>query len=325
MPYVGIDIGATWTRIGIADNNGKIIKKIKRRTITISKEEFIGSIIDEIKLLITELDSSIDAIGIGTIGPINLRRGEIRNPPNIPLKNIPIVNALRKEFKVPVVMVNDCTAAIIGEYFYGAARNTDNAVYITLSSGIGGGAIVDGSVLFGKDGNAVEVGHTVVDYEGKLRCCCGGYGHWEAYTSGVNIGNFVNYLLTTKYSRILSSSILNKYFNNVRITYEILFSNLSDHLVKRLLIDDVATINAVGFSNVINNYDPDVISVGGSIALKNPHEYVLKPMLEKLELFATNRIPKITITPLGDDVVLYGSIAVAIHRDLVPSIFRLHS
>ena len=328
MSYVGIDIGATWTRIAISDSNGNILAKKKIRTLLEHENE--RDMLRRLQITINDLLDSIDAkhveaIGVGSIGPLDIRRGIILRTPNLPLESIPIGPYLRKAFNAPTYVVNDCTAAVIGEKFFGAGRKSDNIVYITLSSGIGGGAIVDGNVLFGKDGNAVEIGHIVVDYLGNLRCGCGGYGHWEAYTSGKNVGKFVKFLVEKKYgSKAYRESILSKYSPSPdRLNYPQIIAAVSkkDSLALSIM-EDIAKINAAGFAGVINAYDPEVISVGGSIVLRNPPELILDPVRKKLKSLIINREPKILVTPLGDDVVLLGAVAIATNPNIIPKKFR---
>jgi len=328
MVYIGVDIGATWVRCAVADTNGKIIAKKKIRTLPDygDKNVMLLRLESTIRSLLKNLDAkSVEAIGVGSIGPLDMRRGIILRTPNLPIENIPVGEYLKKEFNVPVYIVNDCTAAVIGERFFGAGKNTENIVYITLSSGIGGGAIVDGNVLFGKDGNAVEIGHIVVDYDRKLRCGCGGYGHWEAYTSGKNIGIFTRFLVENVYGRDkYDVSILSRYSkdpSNIKYPDIVTAAKENDTLALQI-IEEIAEINAAGFATVTNVYDPEIISVGGSIALKNPSELILKPIGDKIEEFLINRKPKILITPLGEDVVIMGAVALAMNPDIIPKKFR---
>jgi len=218
MSYAGIDIGATWTRIAIADNNGKIISKTRIETLkkNETKEEMLLRLESALRDIMRIADTKhLEAIGVGSIGPLDMKKGVILHTPNLPIENIPIGSYLSKKFDSHTYVVNDCIAAVVGEKYFGAGKDVENLVYITLSSGIGGGAIVDGNILFGKDGNAVEIGHIVVDYRGSLRCGCGGYGHWEAYTSGKNIGRFVSYLLETKYGyQSYAESVLSRYVDS---------------------------------------------------------------------------------------------------------------
>jgi len=323
--YVAIDIGATWIRIAIADSDGKFLGKCKIRTLARgSPREFMENIISALKrMLSSENINEIYGIGIGSIGPLDIRRGVILKSPNIQIRDIPIVDFLQKKLGAPTYIVNDCTAGVIGEKFFGLGKKTDNLVYVTLSSGIGGGAIVDGNVLFGKDGNAVEIGHFVVDMERRLKCGCGGYGHWEAYTSGANIRKYVKLLILEKYGvDAYRESMLSKTPMD-QISYEVLIecAKNMDHLALDVL-NNVGRINAIGLANVINAFDPELITIGGSIALKNPKELIFEPILRNLDEYVINRVPRIKITELGEDIILYGALAIAMHPEIIPESLR---
>src|SRR4030067_557708 len=109
-----------------------------------------------------------------------MSKGMLITPPNLPFDVISLTDPLKRELKVPVSLINDCAGAALGETTFGAAKGVENFVYITISTGIGGGAIVNGTLLLGKDGNGHEVGHFVIDYDGRLTCGCGKKGHWGA-------------------------------------------------------------------------------------------------------------------------------------------------
>ena len=150
---IAVDIGATNVRVASGSPSG-IHEIIREKTDLSTPSSTSLQIIN----MITRLDDSPDSIGIGSIGPINIEKGEILNSPNIPHARVPILEPLRDEFDAQTKMVNDCAAGVLGEQKYGAGQNHDNVVYITLSTGLGGGAIVDGHLLIGKDGNAAEIG-----------------------------------------------------------------------------------------------------------------------------------------------------------------------
>ena len=201
----------------------EILRKIEEKTV---KDEQPEKLIEQFTRLIKNVAgdklSEVQAIGVGSIGPLDVRKGVILNPSNAPFRNVPVVEMLSEEFKLPAYILNDCNAAVLGEKVFGAGKNFDNIFYVTLSSGIGGGAIVDGVLLLGKDGNAVEVGHTVVDLEGKLECGCGARGHWEAYCSGRNIPKFARYLVDA-FPEEFRGSRLERLVKEGSLTSELLF------------------------------------------------------------------------------------------------------
>jgi glucokinase len=304
---IAVDIGASYIRVALGNMNGirqKIIEETDARNDS-------SAIPLQIIRMIRELNAYPDAIGIGSIGPIDIRKGIITNTPNYKLQNIPIVHPLKTEYEKVVKMVNDCTAAVLGEKMFGAGRESENIFYVTLSTGLGGGAIVDGKLLRGKDGNAVEVGHFTIDHNSRIICGCGSPGHWEAFCGGKNIPNFaVKRLMKINWRRSILNDLTCGNLNN--LTTKMIFNaaKQGDDIALQL-VEDIGRINAVGFANIVNAYDPEIITVGGSIALNNPG-LILTPIKHFLPDYVINRIPKIMITPLRDDVVLYGGLALAL-------------
>ena len=305
--YAAVDLGATNIRVAVGDEAG-IRKKIVRRTDTSSGAEGITTqITNMIRTLHVE---KIAAIGVGSIGPLNLDTGCVVDTPNLPFKKISIVNPLSEAFHVPVILMNDCSAAVLGEQAFGAGRGLRNIVYVTLSTGLGGGAIVDGHLLVGKDGNAVEIGHLTIDPASDLVCGCGCRGHWEAYCSGSNIPNYARLLMEGKEAE---GSLLFRLAGGdlEGITTEVLFAAASEGDSLALwIVDKIGEVNAIGFADIVNAYDPELITVGGSIALKNPAP-ILKPIKENIDRHLINRKPKIRVTPLGEDAVLYGALVLS--------------
>jgi len=307
---IGIDVGATKTRIGLGDVNGRIYVKQVHRTADIA-HDLVDFVVDEIKKHFLSYVDKVVGVGVASIGPLDLRRGIILSPPNAPLKNVEVVAELRERLGKKVLLVNDAVAAAWAEKVYGAGRGFRNLVYITLSTGIGAGVIVDDHLLLGKDGNAHEVGHIVVDYMGTMRCGCGGYGHWEAYCSGINIPKFVKRLLEEKYRDQLKSSLLRREWCKNNLTTELLFNyaKQGDVLAVKIVEEEIGRLNAAGIASVVNCYDPEVVFLGGAIALNN-EELVVKPIAEYVEMYITNRKPKVMITDLGEDASLKGAIAI---------------
>jgi len=295
---VAVDIGAT--NIRVAQGSSDDIHQILRERTSIDEPSGVSlQIID----MIRRLDDKPDSIGIGSIGPINLEMGEIWNSPNFQYKKVPITEPLREEFNVPIRMVNDCAAGVLGEWKYGAGKNHDNIVYITLSTGLGGGAIVDGHLLIGRDGNAAEIGHITIDPESPLLCGCGCRGHWEAYCGGNNIVQLAEYVLGKNFAEYV------KKFGEITADKVFSMAGRGDADSCKV-VEKYGQVNAIGFADVVNVYDPEVLTVGGSVALNNP-DLVLTPILKRINNHLINRKPEILITPLGEDIILYGAIELA--------------
>jgi len=262
--------------------------------------------------------NNLRGIGIGAIGPLDTRRGGIDNPPNLPgYRFIPLVEPLTTEFRVAVNLLNDCVAGVVGERTVGPGASEENLAYITISTGIGCGVYVDGHLLLGKDGNAHEVGHVVIDHQGKLLCGCGKRGHWEAYCSGRNLPNYARMILEGD-QQSLEESILDAYTGGdlSKLTARMIYDGAKkgDRTSLRI-VEETGRLNAIGFANVVNVYDPALISVGGKVVLEN-EELILNPIKRRLSEYVVNKPPKIGLTSLGEDIVLYGALAAAfsLHR-----------
>jgi len=315
---LGVDIGATNLRVAVGDRLGNITAKLMEETdksrepLAISRQiiRLIKSLCKSLNLDIAEFAG----IGIGSIGPLNLKRGGIEQPANIPgVGFIPIVEPLEDEFKLPVVLLNDCVAAVVGEKFYGDGKTVENLVYITISTGIGAGVYVNGNLLLGKDGNAHEVGHIVIDFEGRMVCGCGKRGHWEAYCSGRNIPNYVRYLVENNLIAGFEKSLPYKLTRGdlSKISAKMIYDSAKQADRFSLeAVKNIGVLNAIGFATVVNVYDPELITVGGSVALHNS-ELILPFIIQHVAEYSINRIPEIKLTKLGEDIVLYGAVASA--------------
>lgn len=291
MVTIGIDFGATYTRFGVVSKSGKITKKVVFATPK-SAAEIKKSFELAFKYIHGSGISKKAPVGVASIGPLSIRRGMVVRTPNLGGIDIKLRDIVEEFHHGPFVMMNDCTAAALGEKFFGAARRTSNLVYVTLSTGIGGGAIVDDHLLMGKDGNAVEVGHIVVDACSRVRCGCGGHGHWEALCSGTGLPK-------------LAADTLGK--TVWRSSYEIFEAASRGSSAAISVLEKMAAYNAAGFASVINCFDPEVLVVGGGMALSHPVETVAKAV-KILKKFALLKA-KIKLTSLGPDASLLGAAA----------------
>ncbi|MEM0053590.1 MAG: ROK family protein [Nitrososphaeria archaeon] len=308
---IGIDLGATHVRVAVGVKDGRILAKNVKKTVQEGDEYAVSrQIINMVKELPSEYVKEAVGVVIGTIGPIDPRTGSI-SPANLPFKRVYLTNPISSELKLPVKMYNDCVAAVIGEKFFGEGRGVENLVYVTISSGIGGGIFVNNKLLLGKDGNAHEIGHMTIDFEGRLMCGCGKRGHWEAYCSGKNIPNFVRWMAKNFDQNILEKSIVYNRLQNLEGKEIFDAARVGDPFSLKV-VEEIGRLNAIGFANLTNLYDPELIIIGGAVALNN-REQVLKPILEHVEEYTINRVPEIRFTKLGDEVGLYGTIAAAFY------------
>jgi len=316
----GVDLGGTNVRIALGDDRGRILARLSERTdVKMGPEGVSNQIIRMIRSVrVKDMKlGDVEGVGIGSAGPLDLKKGGLMKPTNIPYDFVPLVEPIEENLGLRTLLLNDCTAAVVGEKFFGAGKGTQNLAYVTISTGIGGGVYVDNHLLIGKDGNAHEIGHFTIDFEGRLVCGCGKRGHWEAYCSGRNMPDYVNLILQEKNIEEINESVLAEIRRREhgRITARSLYKAAKDGDGLAVEIaEKVGKLNAVGFACVNDAYDPSLITVGGSVTLNNA-ELVIEPITRHLDEHCRNRIPEVKVTPLGDDVVLYGALAAVFHRD----------
>jgi glucokinase len=324
---MGVDLGATWVRVALSDEMGRLVEKSRER-IDKSSETAISNQIARLAESVLHKNGirpkDLEGVGIASAGPLDLKEGRIVKPPNLPFEQVSITKPVANKLNVPIYLINDCTAAVLGERRFGAGKGLDNIVFITIGTGIGGGAIVDGHLLLGKDGNAVEIGHFTIDSQERLKCGCGKQGHWEAYCSGKNIPDFIKMRVEEiEETKVYQSLLLKDVEGDLsRLTSEDLFAAAKKGDALSLqLVEEIGTLNAIGFANVVNAYDPSLITVGGSVVLRNKR-LVLPLIRDKAKHYALNRFPRIVATPLAEDVGIYGAIAVVLKFRSQKSIFQ---
>lgn len=296
-----VDLGATNVRVGLVSSAGKIIAKVRDKTPKHGKNGAVISqrIIEMIREIMKGYpDAHPAGIGISSMGPLDYKRGGPLHSPNISFDFIPLVEPLRKKFSLPVFLLNDANAAVLGEQRFGAGKNKKNLVYITISTGIGGGAIVDGKLLLGKSGNAAEVGHMIVDTTYGFPCSCKkGVGHWEGCASGRNMPKFFQVWAKARRKKIaMMPHTAKEVFDNVQ----------SGNIVAREFLDVLHRVNARAISNVIVAYDPELITIGGSVMLMNG-PILLAGIKKYVDRYLKTQ--EIRVTRLGDDIALLGAAA----------------
>jgi glucokinase len=181
----GIDLGGTQVRVALARSDGHLIASVKTKTPLLKNPQgmvdWAASEIDRLRG-----NQKVRSIAIGAPGPIDLKRGILVNPPNLPWKNVPLAHMLSRATGAKVHLANDADMAALGEFHRGAGRGTRNMIYITWSTGVGGGLIIDGRLHRGAHGTAGEVGHIIIDPNGPLDNC-GQRGCLEVFCGGANL------------------------------------------------------------------------------------------------------------------------------------------
>ncbi|MEP7036904.1 MAG: ROK family protein, partial [Acidobacteriota bacterium] len=184
----GIDIGGTKIAVALGDLKGEKIAIRRLPTqVEIGASAIIETVFQAMKEMLEENRAKLVAVGIGCPSPLDVEKGLVMSPSNLrDWNNFPIVKLFQSRFNVPVALDNDANTAALGEYVYGAGRGYKNVVYITVSTGIGGGIILNGEILHGVSFGAGELGHTIVQPDG-IRCNCGSIGCLETICAGVHI------------------------------------------------------------------------------------------------------------------------------------------
>ncbi|MHA1783090.1 MAG: ROK family protein [Promethearchaeota archaeon] len=314
---IGVDIGGTRIRTALCSID--LDDKNLRIKITKTPKENEYSISNAVISLIMQLlvDNNIEkeqlkGIGIATAGPINVKKGEIFNNANLGFKVIPIKKPLSDRFSgIPIYMMNDCNASVLGVHFFEAQpEEKDNLVYITISTGIGGGVICNGRLLLGKDGNAAEIGHGIVEPNSTYQCNCGAYGCWEVFSSGTGVKNrAIERLEETKLNPKILMFIVDNDISKITAK-EIFQAARGGDKFSKSIVDQCIFYMKVGIGLVNNFYDCSTIYFGG--AMMRDSDMILPPLIEQFEKdplpFTINNPPKLKVTKYLEDIGVRGAL-----------------
>ena len=276
---IGIDIGGTNTEIGLVDREGKIWAENSLKTAEYPKiESYVVALTEAINKCLNKVSQAYVLKGIGIGAPNgNFYSGSIEFAPNLIWTGvIPLVEMLNKNFHVKMALTNDANAAAMGEMIYGAAKDLKDFMVITLGTGLGSGIVVDGKVVYGHDGFAGEVGHTIYDPNGR-QCGCGRKGCLETYASATGIKKTVIELLAKSDEKSILRSIPEEKLNS---------KDIHDAAVKGDKIaleafDYTARILGLKLADSIAYTSPAAIFLFGGLALAG--DYILKPTKKYME------------------------------------------
>ena len=308
--YLGIDVGNTKLAFGMAKADGMSFceKRVVPTEPHLGVEQALQKIFDNTKDLLATVPD-VQGIGIAFGGFVDASRTIGLASPNFPgLKNVALVDMIQELAPgVPVRMDNDANVAGIGEAVYGKARGYHMAIYLTVSTGIGGAVLVDGKPLAGSQGLAGEFGHMIVK-PGGPRCTCGSQGCLESIASGTSIARIARERGMQTSTRI-HSPFSGVEEINARIVFEA--ADRGDRLAKDV-VEEVAYYLGIGLANVISAFDPDIVILGGGVM--NSAELILPPAIRVVEKHLGARgaqVPPIEASSIHDDVALWGAMALA--------------
>jgi len=310
LPVLAIDLGGTKIITAIISVKGQMIAKDYYPTLASEGPraviERIFSAIDRLLGLRNIDPSQLHSISIAAAGAIDMEKGIITLSPNLPgWSNISLRDIVKERYKVDTFLINDASAAVIGEHRLGAGKGTHNLIYITVSTGIGSGIIVDGKLYSGSSGAAGEIGHTTIDVNGP-KCSCGNFGCWEMLGSGTAVAKEA----VKRISRGERSSLIEMVGGKIEnITAETVgtAAQAGDSLASEV-ISRAATYLGISMVNLVNIFNPEMIIVGGGMAkmgdlLLNPARQVVRERAFQLSARAVRIVP----TRLGDDAGVLGA------------------
>ncbi|NLZ73098.1 MAG: ROK family protein [Bacteroidales bacterium] len=313
-PYVvGVDIGGTNTVFGIVDARGNIISSAAIKTVgSKTVEEYVDKLCENLLPLIKAQGGieKIKGIGIGAPNG-NFYKGTIEFAPNLPWKGviIPLASMIEEKLGIPTALTNDANAAAVGEMTYGVARGMKDFIMLTLGTGVGSGIVINGQVVYGHDGFAGELGHTIVRRENGRLCGCGRKGCLEAYCSATGLARTAREVLASSTESSLLRSldvenITSKDVYDAVVQGDILAKEIFDKTGKLL---GEALADAIAFSS------PEAIVLFGG--LTKAGDYIIKPIKKSIDENILNIFKgktKLLVSELKDsDAAVLGASALA--------------
>ncbi len=266
MYYIGVDVGGTNIATGLVSEEGGLLFKTSVKTLgQRAPEEIVKDIYHTIETVLKETDtplSEIGGIGLGIPGCFDSETGAVICTNNMNLSGFNLFSELRKYIDKPMKMANDANCAALGEAAYGAAKGYRYAVMVTLGTGIGGGFVMDEKVYNGFNGAAMEVGHMTIDLGGKL-CNCGRSGCWECYASATALVEQTKEMMEKYPDSAMHQWVKENGSVSGRTAFDC--ARQGDEAAN-LVVDTFASYLAIGLTDLINLFQPDVIVIGGGIS-----------------------------------------------------------
>lgn len=292
---LGIDIGGTNTAFGFVDAEGKLLVEFSFPTHSQeSAEKLFSRLHPEVKKLFSSLENNYQLVGLGVGAPnANYYKGTVELPPNLNWGTVNIVELCGKYFSVPCAITNDANAAAIGELKFGAGKGLKDFIVITLGTGVGSGIIVNGELVYGHDGFAGEIGHTIYDVNGR-QCGCGRKGCLETYASASGIKRTVFELLAeTNYQSLLSEISFDE-LNSKMISD----AALKGDKIALMAFDITAKILGIKLADAVAHTSPEAIILFGGLA--NAGGLILEPTKKYMEEYMLNIFKdKVQLLPSG--------------------------
>jgi glucokinase len=306
---LALDIGGTKLAAGVVDPAGRVHSFFVEPSLADQGPERVLPRLFELgrrALESSELGlDAIDAVGIGCGGPLDTEEGLLLSPPHLPgWRDVPVTAIARAEYGKPAVLENDATAAAWGEHRHGSGAGTLDMVYLTLSTGVGGGVVTGGRPYRGSGGNGAELGHVTVDWRGRTCRGCGRQGCLEAYASGTSIAERMHEALA-------ASDGLSASRDGFTAADVVAAAKAGDPIAQEVWQETTDAL-ACGLTSIVNLFEPELVVLGGGVS--NSGEQLFAPVREWVRAHAIapgGRAVDIVPAALGDHVGVVGAAAIA--------------
>jgi glucokinase len=307
--FLGIDLGGTNIKCGVVDDSGHPLSSVILETEAERGPEVgIENLTEAGRRAVAAsglLWDEISAVGLGSPGTMDLNRGVLLEPPNLPGWNqLPIRERLAAKLGKQTVLQNDANAAAYGEYWAGAGHRTRSLVLFTLGTGIGCGIIDEGRIIEGRHSHGAECGHFIIQMEHGRKCTCGGYGHLEAYASATSLVKRALEALAHDPAHSLLRDIAADELTSRDIS---LAQAQGDQLARRLM-RETARYLAVGAVNLMHTIDPDIVLFsGGMIAAGPPFLEDIRTDIRSMAFPTLSKSIRVEYAKLGSDAGFIGA------------------
>ncbi len=302
MTFLALDVGGTKTAAGVVTAAGEVLSRVRLTTAELRDGgDPLAALIRLGREALKEAGTRLpDGVGLALPGPVDHLACRMLTAPTLPeFAGVPLAEPLRRAFGAGVHGDNDANACALGEAMFGAGRGHRHVVYVTISTGIGGGVVLDGRIYRGARGTSAEFGHQEIVPQGGPSCDCGGTGCLEALASGRGITR----LGYKWYGEHLSPEVLAD------------LARAGDYIVPQAW-EEAALYLGLGLSNIINLFDPDVMVLGGGVGV-GAADLLLEPIravVEERSMPRLRRRTPIVVAELGTDVGLVGAASLCLER-----------
>ncbi|MDD5367822.1 MAG: ROK family protein [Anaerolineaceae bacterium] len=300
-----VDIGGTKIAVGLIDEQGTLLAK---KTMETLPREGLCTAVERIIVALTKLQREagikMHGIGVACTGRIDPLTGELSASNFLPgWEGIGLVHGLANNFNLPIAMENDADAAALAECRWGTGQGRKVFIYLTVSTGIGAGLLLDGRLYRGVDGGHPEMGHHTIDPSGPL-CGCGSYGCWEAFASGPAMASW--------YGSHLACAKANR--PGVDAHYICDLSRTGDRLAQKA-VDREAQYLGIGMANLTTLFAPECIALGGGVMKSwDLFEPTVRQIIKNQSRLIPSEKTRIALARIGEDVTLIGAGQVWFHR-----------